>query len=75
MEDVGEKVGRMQSAEASRSRTVEGQDDQGEEETTIKGLSKKYLWWSPSEAFGRTSDPVDRVEESIRVFEGKNTFM
>jgi hypothetical protein len=42
MEDVGEKVGRMLTAEASRSWTVEGQDDQGQEETTIEGLSRKY---------------------------------
>jgi hypothetical protein len=65
IEDVGEKVGRMLSAEASRSRALEGQDEQGE------GLSKKYLWWSPSAAMGRTTDPVDRGEESTGVFEGK----
>jgi hypothetical protein len=47
MEDMREKVGRMLSAEASRSWTVEGQDDQGQEGTTIERLSRKYPWWSP----------------------------
>jgi hypothetical protein len=40
IKDVGEKVDRMLNTEASRNRTVDGGDDQGEEETTIKGLSK-----------------------------------
>jgi hypothetical protein len=52
MEDIGEKVGRILNAEASWSRTVEGQDNQGEEKTTIEGLSKKYPWWSPSAVTG-----------------------
>jgi hypothetical protein len=34
----------MLNTEASRNRMVEGQDDQGEEETTIEGLMKKYPW-------------------------------
>jgi hypothetical protein len=44
MEDAGEKVGRMLNAEASGSRTVDRKDVQGEEETNIKGLTKKYLY-------------------------------
>jgi hypothetical protein len=32
----------MLSIEASWNGNVEGHDDQAEEETTIKGLSKKY---------------------------------
>jgi hypothetical protein len=47
MEDGGEMVGRMLSAETSRNRTVGGQDYQAEVETTIEGLSKKYRWWNP----------------------------
>jgi hypothetical protein len=34
--------GCMLNEEASRSRTVEGQDDQVEEKPTIDGLAKKY---------------------------------
>jgi hypothetical protein len=65
----------MLNAEASRNRTVERQDDQGDEETTIKGLTKKYPWWSPSAAAGRTTDPEDRAEELVRAFEGMKTFV
>jgi hypothetical protein len=75
MQDVGEKVGRMLDAEASRNRMVEGQDDQGEEETTVKGVTKKYPWWSPTAAVGRTTDSEDRVEELAGAFKGKNTFL
>jgi hypothetical protein len=39
LEDVGEKVGRMLSAKASRNRTVEGQD---EEEITIEGQKSSH---------------------------------
>jgi hypothetical protein len=53
MEEVGKKVGRMLNAEALSNRTVEGQDDQVEEEATINGLAKKYLWWVPKASEGR----------------------
>jgi hypothetical protein len=64
----------MPSAEASRSRTVKGEDDQGEEVTTTEGLSEKYPRWSLS-AIAKTTDPRDKAEESARVFKGKNTFV
>ncbi len=47
MEDIGKIVGHMLIAETSRNRTVEGQDNQVKEESTIDRLAKKYLWWSP----------------------------
>jgi hypothetical protein len=74
MEDMGEKVGMMLSAEASRNRTVEGQDDQGEEVTTIEGLAKKYPWGFPA-VEGHTTDPEDIATERAGVLEGKNTFI
>jgi hypothetical protein len=48
MEHVGNKVGQMLNidVEASRNRTVKGQDDQVVEEDTIYELAKKYLRWS-----------------------------
>jgi hypothetical protein len=42
LEDVGEKVGRMLSAKASRNGTVEGQDDHDEEEITIEGQKSSH---------------------------------
>ncbi len=42
IEEVGEKVGRMLSAEVLHGRTMEGHADQAEEEVTIEGLTKKY---------------------------------
>ncbi len=40
-EDIGERMGCMLSAEASRDRTAEGRDDETEEEATIDRLAKK----------------------------------
>jgi hypothetical protein len=57
MEDVGNKLGRMLNAEASRNRTMKGQDDQVEEEATIDGLAKKYPWWSHTTSKGWTTEP------------------
>ncbi len=74
MEEVGGKVGRMLNEEVSRSRTVEGQDDQ-EEETTIEGLSQKYPWWSPVVMTGMSTCPAGKTEETASLFEGKNTMV
>jgi hypothetical protein len=71
MEDLGEKVGWMLNTEPSSCRTVEGQDDQGEEDTTIEGVTKKYPQWYHSAAAGGYTNP----EELIGVFEGKNMFV
>jgi hypothetical protein len=75
MEDLGEKVGWMLNTEPSCSRTVEGQDDQGEEDTTIEGVTKKYPQWYHSAAAGGYTNPEDRTAELIGVFEGKNMFL
>jgi hypothetical protein len=47
MEDSGEKVERMLSAEASHGQTVEDSADKTKEEDTIAGLTNKYPWWTP----------------------------
>jgi hypothetical protein len=44
MEEVGEKVGRMLSEEASRDKGVRRTG----EETMIEGLKKKYPGWMPA---------------------------
>jgi hypothetical protein len=46
MEDMWEKSGHMQSAEASHGRTAEGRADQADNEVTIDGLIKKYPCWA-----------------------------
>jgi hypothetical protein len=51
MGDVGVKVGKL-NAEASRSKTVVGCDDQVQEEVTIKGLAKMYPRWSSKARMG-----------------------
>jgi hypothetical protein len=43
MEGVGERAQCMLSEEASRGRTVEGQDDETKEEATIDRMAKRYL--------------------------------
>ncbi len=72
MDDVGEKVSRMLKEEASRNRTVEGRYEQ-EEKMTIKGLLKKYLWWTPAATIGKAATLMDKTEETASLFEGKNT--
>jgi hypothetical protein len=47
MEDRGEKVERMLSAEASHDQTVEDRADKTKEEDIIAGLTKKYPCWTP----------------------------
>jgi hypothetical protein len=74
-EDVSDKVAWMIHAEASRNRTVKGQDDQVEEETTINRLAKKYPWWFPKASEGHTTEPQVRESELAGVFVGMNTFM
>jgi hypothetical protein len=61
----------MLSEKASRSSTVEGQDDQ-EEETTIEGLSKKYPWLSLAAMTGESVGPTRKTEETASLFKGKN---
>jgi hypothetical protein len=67
MEDVGERVRRMLSAEASRNRTAEGCHGQTEEEATIDGLVMKYPLWSPLTVDGRTGKMEKWGPQSPRV--------
>jgi hypothetical protein len=75
IEDVGNKVGCMLSAESSHDRTVEGLVDQMDEEATIDGLTRKCPSVHTQGLFqeGRQDGDV-RAQEYGR-FEGKNTFI
>jgi hypothetical protein len=65
----------MLCAEAYRNRTVGGSDNQMEDEATIDGLLRKYPWWSPLGADGRTSETDTGASKPKSIFEGKNTFV
>jgi hypothetical protein len=52
IEEAGEKVGRMLSAEASQDWTVEGCADQTEDDDTLNGLANKYPWWVAKTSWG-----------------------
>jgi hypothetical protein len=69
MEEVGEKVGRMLNEEASRGQNAR----ETREETTIEELKKKYLWWMPSHHAVELAEPPEKTEDTVSVFEGKNT--
>ncbi len=69
MEEVGEKVGRMLNEEASRGQNAR----ETREETTIKELKKKYPWWMPSHHAVELAEPPEKTEDTVSVFEGKNT--
>jgi hypothetical protein len=59
MEEVGEKVGKMLSEEASIDKNMK----ETGEETTIEGLTKKYPGWKPTAHRGVES--VDAPSEKM----------
>jgi hypothetical protein len=69
IEKVGEKVGRMLNKKASRGKTA----GEVKEETIIEKLTKKYPWWMPTAHVEKVATPSDRMEDTVSMFEGKNT--
>ncbi len=69
MEEVGEKVGRVLSEEASRNKNAK----ETGEETTIEGLQKKYPWWMSTSHMEGTTAPSEKTEDTASMFKGKYT--
>ncbi len=71
MEDVGEKVWKMLSAETAHKQTVEGQANQMEEDNTIVGLARNYPWWTPKKLAEEKNEAVLAWKKAV--FQGKST--